>query len=486
MAFEIDFIPALPELSAIISHDIAFIAFNYMLVGNNSLNHEEQTLTQKDDGTWEIDAISSNVMNPVPSDQIKSRYVLALPYFFPSMQTTMSVYRDAVLNLRIFGKFYKKVKSKIDSYQPSNKQYFFTDLIEDGIRAEIKFISENILGASDDDIDKIDDFSTDKLLKNTANEIEKYLDEGNFSQKKASDVLVIIAGDQRHRNGVIQVVRNLVDEAMLNAGGSGLPTAANCLDQSVKIKLKKKSYSPTVKWTAFSDSLGADLVNNMRQQIEEAQGTHRFGIDDFKRLPGYVEWERKEMIKVDREADDYRSELLLMMMITDTFGSLGIGFHKMSATYKRPESLATVKVFKEHDRQMIEMILNTQDQLLRSNDCTARNLDKIAAYLKPFEEQPGEREPSQEKLEKRRVSLSSRTEARPYNEANPEYSDSDSEPGLNQRPTTRREAASKSKGWVDHEGKQLPDDPPDKTDTGMFFPIIIGVAAVGIIYFMSK
>ena len=127
MAFEIDFIPALPEVSTIISHDIAFIAFNYMLVGNNSLNHEDQTLTQKDDGTWEIDALSSNVMNPVPSDQIKSRYVLALPYFSPSMQTAMNVYRDAILNLRIFGKYYKKVKSKMDSYQTSNKQYFFTD-----------------------------------------------------------------------------------------------------------------------------------------------------------------------------------------------------------------------------------------------------------------------------------------------------------------------------------------------------------------------
>ena len=124
MSLEIDFIPGLSEVPRIISHDLNFIALNYMLVGDNRLNHEEQTLTQQDDGSWEIDKISSDVMNPMSIDQIKLRYVLALTYFFPSMQTTMSVYRDAVLNLRIFGKFYKKVKSKIDSYQASNKQYF--------------------------------------------------------------------------------------------------------------------------------------------------------------------------------------------------------------------------------------------------------------------------------------------------------------------------------------------------------------------------
>ena len=149
--------------------------------------------------------------------------------------------------------------------------------------------------------------------------------------------------------------------------------------------------------------------------------------------------------------------------------------------YARAENLASVKVFNLRHMQFFEMVKNGNDQKLKSNTCLRSNLDAIAAYLKRYVQLPGEPEPSRQKLEKRSV-------ARPYNEANPGYGDSDSEPGLNQRPTTRREAASKSKGWVGYGGQSLAVDPPDEsgTGTGMVVPIIIGVAAVGIIYFMSK
>lgn len=109
MALEIDFIPALAGVQRIINHDINFLAFNSMLLGvDDSLNTDEQTFSQDDDGTWSVDKISRDALTPLSLDKIQLRYVIALPYFFPSMQTAMRTYRDAILNLRIFGKYYKK------------------------------------------------------------------------------------------------------------------------------------------------------------------------------------------------------------------------------------------------------------------------------------------------------------------------------------------------------------------------------------------
>ena len=58
MALELDFIPALANLEGtFVENDISFLAFNFMVLGNDGLNTEEHTFAQDDGGRWILDKI---------------------------------------------------------------------------------------------------------------------------------------------------------------------------------------------------------------------------------------------------------------------------------------------------------------------------------------------------------------------------------------------------------------------------------------------
>ena len=140
MEQKLDILPGIANLEGIfVDNDISFLLFNSIFSGDDSLNTEEVTMnpaSEDNGGKWSYGL--SNPKQPLTKDFLgktkdvcKATLLHNLKYFFPDLHLSMQLYRDACLNLRFFGLYYKKKKSKIECFNTSKKIFLFTDRIED-------------------------------------------------------------------------------------------------------------------------------------------------------------------------------------------------------------------------------------------------------------------------------------------------------------------------------------------------------------------
>ena len=127
MSQKLDLLPGVANLEGgYVEHDLSFLMFNNVFWSDDTLNTDERMLSQPSEengGKWSY--ILNTHGRPLNQETLarsknKCKLILLnnLKYFFPTMRMALQVYKDALLNLRLFGLYYKKKSQRYRVSRP--------------------------------------------------------------------------------------------------------------------------------------------------------------------------------------------------------------------------------------------------------------------------------------------------------------------------------------------------------------------------------